>query len=428
MSKFTISFQANTSGEHRVGYRSYVDAPLFYNTINIQVVEPGLQTVDIEVEGNLYCANEGVEFTGYVIAACQGYGDINSDGIPDLALTWQLTMAEQIDPCKKYTIECENVPLKAHPLGLILNDGGAGYGGAPAVVFSGGGAGAGATGTAALGTGNVTGVVGDSLGAGYSELDGSQGPIGLIGLLQTGIVGTLATVNVTFASGAVTIDSIAAGGSGYISSENPVTLDLTDLADGTPPATEEQITLTAGFGFADEVYSVTLTGVGSGYQSIPTVTLAGGTPNADVVAVLEDNCPSIDLDTYKCSDAVIISGDTLYEIDFTDSIYLCVDDITLGGLSSQFVTTEISNCHCETCKEVFVESAGGTGTGTISYQTCWDGEDDDNEGQVRLVTVEIQAAAPAIKLDCIIEDTLTLDQGTCTNPILVISSNPCNNN
>lgn len=111
MSTFTINFQANTLGIHYVGYRTYNDSPNTYTVINVNVIALGTQSVTIDVPGNLYCAYDGIEYTGYIIAACQDQTDGNQDGIPDIAVQWTLTMPVQDDPCQKTVITCIAVPI-----------------------------------------------------------------------------------------------------------------------------------------------------------------------------------------------------------------------------------------------------------------------------------------------------------------------------
>lgn len=114
MATLTINFQANTLGDHYIGWRTYNDPdpadPTAFNVITFDVTSIGPQAVPITVDGNLYCANDDITYYGYIIAACQDQTDGNSDGIPDLALTWTITMVEQTDPCQKTSLTCA-VPI-----------------------------------------------------------------------------------------------------------------------------------------------------------------------------------------------------------------------------------------------------------------------------------------------------------------------------
>lgn len=113
MSSFTIKFNANTTGTHHVGYRTYNDPPNTYTVIDVDVTTPGLQEITIDVPGNLYCASAGIEYSGYVISDCQDQTDDNGDGIPDLAQTWTIQLVQQDDPCQKTTIKCVAVPIES---------------------------------------------------------------------------------------------------------------------------------------------------------------------------------------------------------------------------------------------------------------------------------------------------------------------------
>ena len=108
MASFTLDWQANTTGDHYIGYRTYNDPVNTYTVITVNVVTPGAQQTLINAPGNLYCACVGIEYTGYLIAACEDQTDGNADGIPDAALTWTVDLLEQTDPCKLTTIECAN--------------------------------------------------------------------------------------------------------------------------------------------------------------------------------------------------------------------------------------------------------------------------------------------------------------------------------
>jgi hypothetical protein len=134
MASLTINFQANTIGQHFVGWRTYNDVALpFYNVAVVNVVGPIPVAVDVQIEiaGNLYCAYDGIEYTGYIIAACEltdpqtledtgipnPVDDLNGDGIPNAAFTWTETALEQADPCTKVNILCESVPISAITIG-----------------------------------------------------------------------------------------------------------------------------------------------------------------------------------------------------------------------------------------------------------------------------------------------------------------------
>ena len=127
MSKFTVNFTANTTGDHIVAWRTYDDAPAeFHNIIVVPVTVPGAQAVDVEVEGNIYCANSNITYTGYIIAECQlndsatliatGIPTAADDtslplDIPDLATTWFLVVNQITDPCIETTITCESTVI-----------------------------------------------------------------------------------------------------------------------------------------------------------------------------------------------------------------------------------------------------------------------------------------------------------------------------
>ena len=113
MASFRINFQAQTTGDHYIGYRTYNDPPNTYTvlTVNITGAVPQSAHVDIPVPGNLYCAYDGIAYTGYIIAACEDQTDADMDGIPDVAIQWTVNLLQQTDPCVKTTILCEAVGI-----------------------------------------------------------------------------------------------------------------------------------------------------------------------------------------------------------------------------------------------------------------------------------------------------------------------------
>ena len=74
MATFTINFNAQYPGEHRIGYRDYTYPANTYDNIDITVNTPGSQSVEISIPHNLYCATKGVTFNCYVVAFCQNNG------------------------------------------------------------------------------------------------------------------------------------------------------------------------------------------------------------------------------------------------------------------------------------------------------------------------------------------------------------------
>lgn len=114
MATFRINFQAQTTGTHYIGYRTYDDPIGTYNvlTINVIGIVPQAVYVDIPVPGNLYCAYGGILYEGYIVAACQLLPEeVPSVMIPAAAITWSVPLLEQTDPCIKTNILCEATPI-----------------------------------------------------------------------------------------------------------------------------------------------------------------------------------------------------------------------------------------------------------------------------------------------------------------------------
>lgn len=437
MASFDINFQANTTGDHYVGWRTYDMLPNTYNVETINVTIPGAQTVTIEVDGSLYCANSDIQYTGYVIAACMNQNDGNADGIPDLALTWTIDMVQQIDPCIKTRITCDNVPLNT----INITNKGDSYTSPPTVTVTAPDVvgGVQAAGQAFLGNGVITTLFITNFGGQYEPIGNASTTqtVDLIRLGQVATDGTLGTVDVTFdIVGNVASIALNTGGSGYTTADKnaPLTFDYSQLiSPGAPtgPAIETQFIASCANSFVDEVNAITVE-QGSGYQTAPTIGFTGGGGSgAAATAVLETACSALDLSDYECGSQNDLSDIPIYTLDKDDYVDICADVTTLVGLPLSFedsIVTDVSplgNCHCEPCTHVTITAGGTSGKGKITYFTCWDGS--NGLGDVSMVSQAV-TAGESIDLGCIIESTLTIDNGNLaggTPTITVTSSVNC---
>lgn len=318
MASFRINFQAQTTGDHYIGYRTYNDPPNTYTvlTVNITGAVPQLAHVDIPVPGNLYCAYDGIAYTGYIIAACEDQTDADMDGIPDVAMQWTVNLLQQTDPCVKTTILCE-----------------------------------------AVGIDSITYTPG---------------------------------VTSCYPDGTYQFD---------IAETNP--------GDEIVPAIIEIYVVSGAFAGMNFINP----GL---YKAAPIITLpplvSGCTPSPVFTAIMDD-CPQIDLTDYICAGHSELSGDTIYDVDLGESIILCVDVTTLGGLPVGYLATPGDNCHCVSCENVHLKISG-TGFITVSYQRCWD----DDNFPTTLMTRVINAPqlGAGFDLGCIVLDTLHMDASTLT--------------
>lgn len=131
----TVNFNANTVGDHYLGYNYIGDVNIqpvvnfntryVYDVITVNVTSIGPQTVDIPIYGSLYCAN--ITYFGYVIASCQNQTDSTGNNIPDEAITWSQNLPKQSDPIALTEITCVAVPIltaviSAPPIGCSDGD------------------------------------------------------------------------------------------------------------------------------------------------------------------------------------------------------------------------------------------------------------------------------------------------------------------
>lgn len=171
MATLTINFTANTTGVHTVYWRNYQDPVNTYpNSLAVTVTVPGVQSVDIPIEENLYCTYDGVEYEGYIIADCMA-ATPTTNGVPDSVLTAGSTFtaiaAQQPDPCELVGLKCESVGV----LDIEVTAGGSGFAETETLVI---GApdlpgGVQATGTITFSAGVITDITITNPGSGYTS-------------------------------------------------------------------------------------------------------------------------------------------------------------------------------------------------------------------------------------------------------------------
>ena len=315
MASFRINFQAQTTGDHYIGYRTYNDPPNTYTvlTVNITGAVPQLAHVDIPVPGNLYCAYDGIAYTGYIIAACEDQTDADMDGIPDVAIQWTVNLLQQTDPCVKTTILCE-----------------------------------------AVGIDNVT----------YTP--------GVTGCTPDGVY--------TFV------------------------ITETNQGDEVSPANITVDVVSGAFA------GITILDPGL-YKAAPVITLpplVSGCAPSPVFTAIMDDCLQIDLTDYICAGHSELSGDTIYDVDLGESIILCVDVTTLGGLPAGYTATQTDNCHCENCLRATLDVTGSSGYVTISYQRCWDSDTEP----IELITRVVNFNTSGVDLGCVVGGTVHIEDST----------------
>ena len=168
------------------------------------------------------------------------------------------------------------------------------------------------------------------------------------------------------------------------------------------------------------VVSTNITNPGQ-YKVAPVISAT--IPNCNSVptftAALAVRCTLLDLTPYDCASQNDLTETPDYIINHGDSIEICADITSLVGLPSEWFVTDIGNCHCQDCANVTVDASGSSsGTGKISYQTCWDGT--NLLGDITLVTQQIGFGSTT-QLGCIIPDTIIIDQGTLDVPFSITS-------
>jgi hypothetical protein len=161
---------------------------------------------------------------------------------------------------------------------------------------------------------------------------------------------------VTCANVGIASFTVLSGGSGY----DPFNPPVVTISGGGGSGAAGVAVVTG-----DAVTSITLTNAGSGYTSIPTVTIAAPSPGvqATASAVLED-CPE-----FLGSDCTAPSpAPTVGELSLGESIAICKSSAL--SLSSQFDVEETGNCLCN-CTQYTVSNNGLSPADiTIQYTAC----------------------------------------------------------
>jgi hypothetical protein len=132
MASFTVNFNANTTGDHYICYRTQGAAPatpFICTTENI--TSTGANSVVIDIPDNIYC--DSFIFEGYIIAACEPQTDTTGNGFPDAAITFVANFPQVTDPCPLYEIECSTVAVNRN---IVITNGGVNYTIGDSLVFT----------------------------------------------------------------------------------------------------------------------------------------------------------------------------------------------------------------------------------------------------------------------------------------------------
>lgn len=266
----TVNFTSNYAGPHRVCWRIGNSGPYNCTTIvSCGGSGQACQAILVVSVDNETC--DDVTFNGYVQAACEVDGSNNG----------RVPFSETFTPdpsCKGYTLTCNSVSLAR----ITMTNPGAGYNTPPNVVISGGG-GSGATATAQVGNAGVFTTSLTNAGTGYTN--GTYNNV--VSTTLTGS-GSGAQFNVVVAGGIVVsaVLIFANAGTGYVVADT-LSFNASDIG-----GTGSGVVITVDSVNTGKVL-VTLTSPGSGYTSVPTVTvdpaIAGTTATA--IAVLAP-CPN----------------------------------------------------------------------------------------------------------------------------------------
>jgi len=347
-----LNWISNYNGPHRVCFR-IVGAPTYTCTVP-GTPGPGFHPLcggggaPCSYAINILVDNETcdqVDYEGYIQAACED--ELSVIGRDPFAISFIPDPA-----CNRYNVTCGAVGIAS----IAVVTPGAGYtnGSVTALPITGGG-GTLATADGRIGDGEVISFVEDNLGTGFTP-----GVYGNVSMVNVGGVGVGLEMNITVdGGGLLTVDSIAAPGTGYVDGDivNP------GAVVGVPGVQEA---ITVQVDNAGELVEVIVTAPGSGYTSVPTVDtspLPGGGAGATALAAL---APCGALTVYECNgvSGVIIPGGTF---NIGDSTQMCGS--ALPTIPSDYSVVEDGNCLCN-CESTNVGNSGPDGLVTYYYIDC----------------------------------------------------------
>lgn len=132
MAGFTLKFDAETSGNYKIGYRdsAYPSDSYKYKEVYVNNTSyPHEVSVSIEVEGNLYCAD--VIYEGWILPMC--FGEVYQPGqdVPDNATTFVHTVQQISNNCSKLKVTLQGFGIAS----VTITDPGGGYTEAPAITL-----------------------------------------------------------------------------------------------------------------------------------------------------------------------------------------------------------------------------------------------------------------------------------------------------
>lgn len=269
-----VTFNANYTGQHRVCWR--IGSSGVYDCTTTVVCggggNPCSTSIGITVD-NETC--DDVTFEGYVQASCEDVGSLN--GRVPFSITFTPNPS-----CKPYRITCGSVAVGS----IVVTVPGSTYlplpTAAPAVAITGGG-GTGATATALVGNRGVLTTTITAGGTGYNG--GGTAVFSDVPATTLIGIGTGATFDVTVTSGIVTLITVVLPGVDY----DPA--DTFEFSNTHLGGSGSGFVGTVDTNNTGRIQSVSVTAGGSGYSSIPDVTIdpaPNPVGNASADAVMAD--------------------------------------------------------------------------------------------------------------------------------------------
>lgn len=360
-------------------------------------------------------ACDPIVYEGYVQACCE---EVDS---PNGRIPFTVTFTPT-PTCFPFTITCSTTSVDT----LRIVNPGSGYDGTEIITVIGGGYSVQAQFTVIVGTGEPTNLLLTDPGVGPNVAGATYAGVTPASIVGTGtlinmdveVINTGAPLNITTVN-AITINSSSADwtvGDYFI---------IDPTAIGNVGTILNPVTVTVGATDEGQVIGVTTVTNGSGYTSVPTVSIdpPNGTPipGGQQAVLAAEMAP--------CSDAWIVGENCLgdsysaYPIEpaFQQSFVMCFNDvagITSGTLPTEYSAVANTTDCCATCVKVQIQNLSSTDTLDVAWTDC-----NGFNATFKDIISDTIAASGTLTICCAVNNSWALSRST--DVLVTVISTTC---